>query len=115
MKLKHNESEKTKIIITCNPDSNNVGIFLTNPEATDGERLGMLCGHIDMELKNMIICQKMTLPEAVSYIEHAVQTAVEAFIKDYAFCAMNTAHKESDPRQQKSPSMTSRSCEVMKK
>lgn len=80
--------EKTRIIITCNPSSDNVGTFLTNPEATDGERFGMLCGHIDMELKNMIICQKMTLPEAVSNIEHAVQIAVEAFIKDYAFCAI---------------------------
>lgn len=80
--------EKTKMIITCNSDSNNVSTFLTNPEATYGERLGMLCGHVDMELKNMVICQKMTLPEAVSHIEHAVQTAVEAFIKDYAFCAI---------------------------
>lgn len=77
-----------QIIITYNSENNNVGTFLTNPEATDGERFGMLCGHIDMELKNMIICQKMTLPEAVSHIEHAVQIAVEAFIKDYAFCAI---------------------------
>lgn len=80
--------EQTEMIITCNPSRNNVGIFLTNPEATYGEHFGMLCGHIDMELKNMIICQKMTLPEAVSNIEHAVQIAVEAFIKDYAFCAI---------------------------
>lgn len=78
-----------QIIITYNSENNNVGTFLTNPEATDGERFGMLCGHIDMELKNMIICQKMTLPEAVSNIEHAVQIAVEAFIKDYAFCAID--------------------------
>lgn len=77
-----------QIIITYNSENNNVGTFLTNPEATDGERFGMLCGHIDMELKNMIICKKMTLPEAVSNIEHAVQTTVEAFIKDYAFCAI---------------------------
>ncbi len=77
-----------QIIITYNSENNNVGTFLTNPTTTDEERLGMLCGHIDMELKNMIICQKMTLPEAVSNIEHAVQTAVEAFIKDYAFCAI---------------------------
>lgn len=77
-----------QIIITYNSENNNVGTFLTNPEATDGERFGMLCGHIDMELKNMIICQKMTLPEAVSNIEHAIQIAVEAFIKDYAFCAI---------------------------
>ena len=77
------EKEETRITTTYDRKNRSASTYLNNPNASIEEYAVMLCSHVNLIIKNLML-NGMTFSEAVGIVQSAVTIATDRLISELA-------------------------------
>ena len=73
------EKEETRIVITYDSENRNASTYLNNPNVDTETHVIMLCSHINLVIKNLML-SGMSLLESTTTVQKAVTIATDRII-----------------------------------
>ena len=73
------EKEETRIVTVYNSESKSASTYLNNPDVDTETLVIMLCSHINLVIKNLML-GGMSLPESTVTVQKAVTIAIDRII-----------------------------------
>ncbi|MDE7093416.1 MAG: hypothetical protein K2O52_00735 [Oscillospiraceae bacterium] len=73
------EKEETRIVTVYNSESKSASTYLNNPDVDTETLVIMLCSHINLVIKNLML-SGMSLPESTVTVQKAVTIATDRII-----------------------------------